>query len=361
MKYKKIFFITHHIQKYCGNIFDYFLENSEDFFVYSISLTFKDEPCIFEHYQNGKLVDRKEFKNHLNKSMPLKYIYYYWYFLKINIKIIPKRTIVINYHPLFCLFSSLFGVFKKQIMIFWIFDYFPSRKGFYFVYNKMVDFYNRNLDYVLYLGKGLEAVYSKKRKKYKQVIDLGIKKVNYERIIEEDLMGFVGNLKKYQGFEIILEAMEMDIDLKLEVMGTGAQKNEYEELAKSKGLEKRVDFLGYIKEEEVGRYVSRWQIGLAPYEPCEENCTQYAEPGKVKFYIQYGVPVIMTKITHVWEMINRDKAGVAVDYNSESLLQAIDEIQSNYDLYNKGVLSFQDEYEYQEYFARKFEFLYNIY
>ena len=82
--------------------------------------------------------------------------------------------------------------------------------------------------------------------------------------------------------------------------------------------------MGYIEShEEIEEIVAKCRVGIAPYVPDPNSFTWYADPGKPKVYLGCGIPVIITKVPEVAFEISKRKAGIAINYNSHELSEAI--------------------------------------
>ena len=362
MKYKKVLYTSHHIQRHCGNVFDYFINASEYFYYFSHAPGFQPSPCTFEVYHNGVRKSLRKFFLYKGSNVKMQYLVYYCYYLYIVLFLIPSKTVIINVNPVFCWLHSLIKLIKKHTTIFWIYDYFPTDK--FSIYNWFDAYYNRTLNNVLYLGPALQDYYGPKSRKgskyYRDMLIFGQKNIKNERVPQRGLIGFVGNLKDYQGIELIIEAVSKNQDLRLDIIGDGAGKNNFQDLATKAGINERIKFYGFVPEEDVEKITSRWLAGLAPYEPVKENFTNFAHPGKVVFYLQYGLPVIMTKVSHMQDKVNKYKLGELVNYDSQDLLRAILRVQENYDQYEAGVKKFNQEFEFNHYYNNKFAFIHKL-
>lgn len=362
IRYDRVLLTTHHIIKNCGNVLEYFRQRSGEVFVFSFASSFQEPVCTLETFRNGEKADERSYCWYRGGSVTLKYVFFYLYFLHAMVLHVPNRTVVITFHPLFCFWNSLTRLFKGCRTVYWIYDFFPSQKGLYSLYNRMADYYDRHLSHVIYLGPTLASIYKERSQgrqgtAYRASVTYGTKHQELVRTPVEGLLGFVGNLKLYQGIDLVYGAMQQDSSLRLEVMGTGANCGDFERWAEEYGVSDRVRFLGYVEETDVAAVTARWQLGLAPYEPVEENCTHYAHPGKVMFYLQYGLPVIMTRITHFFGEIEEGGVGRAIDYRADRLLLAIREIQGRPAEFERNVERFVRDHEYMRHYDMAFAFL----
>ena len=92
---------------------------------------------------------------------------------------------------------------------------------------------------------------------------------------------------------------------------------------------------------------------MALYDVAADNFTHYADPGKVKAYIEMGLPVVMTRISDVVNAIEKFKAGEIVD-SMDDVGVAVNRIAHEGAAYRKGVLDFAAHYDFERYYAEGF-------
>ena len=81
--------------------------------------------------------------------------------------------------------------------------------------------------------------------------------------------------------------------------------------------------LGFIEDpRDVEKYLKTASLGMAVYDP-EHNLKRYTDPGKVKWYLSQGVPVVMTKIGNISKMIEDKKCGFVIEYEVKKLTDVI--------------------------------------
>jgi glycosyltransferase involved in cell wall biosynthesis len=101
------------------------------------------------------------------------------------------------------------------------------------------------------------------------------------------------------------------------------------------GLESRFDLLGYVADEgEYSRVVQRHRVGLALYEPKVGTHKRYSE-SRAKSYLARGVVVIITRVAPIAVEIEREGAGIVIDYDKEQLAGAILRILSDDKFYRR--------------------------
>lgn len=115
---------------------------------------------------------------------------------------------------------------------------------------------------------------------------------------------------------------------KLIIAGNGSEKKKLKNLVKSKKLDKRVKFLGFINHKKV----------------IEELLTSFAfilpsiyEPASVSLYdaMSAQTPIIATKVGGTPEIITNNKTGILVPpFNSKRIAEAVKKLENN-NLYKK--------------------------
>jgi len=173
---------------------------------------------------------------------------------------------------------------------------------------------------------------------------------------------FLSHLRKGQGIELVLEALPEVIkeipSVKLVVIGTGPLETYFKEEVKKADIADNVVFLGYIEnDKEIEAIVAQCRLGIAPYVPDPDSFTWYADPGKPKVYLGCGIPVIITKVPEVAFEISKRKAGVAINYNSHELSEAIKKMLNDdeaYAVYKTNALKFAYELTWDSVFITAF-------
>jgi glycosyltransferase involved in cell wall biosynthesis len=238
-------------------------------------------------------------------------------------------------------------------------------KGLMGIYQRLVHHYNGHLKYVVYASPKLKSILLTNepvKEGNRNFWIYGLMKRHIIKRPQENLLGYIGVLRKGQGLEIVFESLKSNPLLNLEIIGEGPALADLKRTVSALDLQKRVTFYGLVQQEDViVNIVKRWQIGLAPYDPSKQNMTYYTEPSKIKFYLEYRLPIIMTKITYIAKVLEKYQAGVCIDYTSTSLNEAIVKIQRNYGRYTAGVDKLIDIYEYHSLYDKQFKFFEHIF
>ena len=360
MKYGNIFLFAIPSTLTTGHFNEYFINNSENLYLFLMPLSNHPPKVILYHYHKTKIAKKISFYFYKGKNSVLRYLFFYLYYLWSVLFIIPPKTLILATTPQYCFLSSVFYFLKKIRVVYHVGDYYPGKKGAMSLYQKLVHYYNLRMRYVIYCSPLLEKILRTGKPKVdgnRSSWVFGIKNKPVKRQVIPNLMGYIGMLRPKQGVDIIFDAVKTNKKLKLEIIGDGPLLEELKKTSRKLRLDKRVSFLGLIQDEkETSRVVSRWQIGLAPYDPSRQNMTYYTEPSKIKFYLEYKLPVIMTKITYMARELEKYRGGVCTNFESKSLLKAIKKIQNNYNEYKAGVEDLCEKYEYKKLYDKQFKF-----
>lgn len=338
---------------------DFLLENyNADILFFSHPLLLRKESYNFssryEYFKNSMSV-KKGNAFHWVLPEPFLYIKDFLYTLIWTISIGQKYDLFFGYDPLdaFCgiLLRSI-GRVKK--VIYYNIDFTPIR-----FQNKILDYiyhlfdkystYNADLNWVgtkrtvkARINYGLSL-----KKMAKTIIvpdgnhSLRIKQKKSSQIKKENII-YLGGVYKKQGIDLVIEALpklnKLVEKLKFTVIGDGEYLDELKEKVRTLGLN-NVEFLGYIKDSsKVEDILTGSGIAVAPYFPDKNSFTYYSDPGKPKWYLACGLPVIITNVPAVAEVIERRKAGKMINYDKEELINAVLEImhKENYEKYRKN-------------------------
>jgi glycosyltransferase involved in cell wall biosynthesis len=155
----------------------------------------------------------------------------------------------------------------------------------------------------------------------------------------EKIILFVGILDKfhrYKGLDYLIKAMtfiKRDIfNVKLIVGGNGVLKEEYIKLSRSLGLEKQIDFVGFIPQNKLIEYYNNCDVFVLPSLSSEQEGFGIV----LLEAMACGKPVVTTNIVGLAENIKSIGSGRVIEPGKEiELSKAIIEILNNEDLANE--------------------------
>jgi len=138
---------------------------------------------------------------------------------------------------------------------------------------------------------------------------------------------FVGNFAPWQGVEYLIRAVPYISSrcpcVRVLLVGDGAMKQAWMELADSLGVLEHILFTGAVPYEEVPLYIGASDICVAPF-ISRRNERIGLSPLKVYEYLACGRPVVASKINGITELLAQSRGGIAVmPENSHELGEAI--------------------------------------
>ncbi|MBI4845287.1 MAG: glycosyltransferase [Candidatus Omnitrophica bacterium] len=261
---------------------------------------------------------------------------------------------------------------KTEKVVFYTVDYIPNRFGnkiLNAIYHWMDRYCIKHCDMTWNLSENMsKARVDKGMSEEKQiVVPIGvqfdrIKRASLDEINRKRIV-YMGHLRPRQGIELIIEAMKDVIekipDIKLIIIGMGQLKETLKQRVKELALEKKIEFAGFIEDhKEVEQILASCAVGLAPYEPDPESFTWYADPSKPKQYMASGLPVIITRVAHIAEEVEKRCLGIVVDYNEQDLAKAIIKLVEDETLYVKcreNAIEFSSHLSWDKIFENAFE------
>jgi glycosyltransferase involved in cell wall biosynthesis len=175
-------------------------------------------------------------------------------------------------------------------------------------------------------------------------------------------MVYIGNLSIEKGVQLVIEAMPqlkvIDPKISITIIGTGPYEQKLRELTNSLKLD-NVHFLGHIRsQKEVFSIMQGCGISVAPYVPMESVYSQFAFPGKVVEYMSCGLPVVMTNVPQFSSQVQKNGAGLIIDYDKESFVRAVSNLTLNHTFYSfcrENALKFSRTFDYEKIFGDAFE------
>lgn len=116
-----------------------------------------------------------------------------------------------------------------------------------------------------------------------------------ERLTDEFVVGFVGNLYTWAGVDLLIEAVNElrheGVPVSAVIVGDGMQRNQLEEKVALLGITAHVTFVGRQPRDVVPRYTLGFDVGYSGQTPMQMG-TMYCSPLKIYEYLAMGKPVI---------------------------------------------------------------------
>ena len=358
-RYDSVF--MHAPYQFCGHIDEYFIANARHLCILYFETRFGTRQHCLRRYEEGQLVEER-----LLASSNGRFGYYWHYWLNHVVELWKfskgrSRTLVACGHPVEMFGMTLLKLFRRLNYSYWIGDYFPDTGFVIRTYERVKKFYHGLADYAWYLSNPINRVLNGgkfRSDERHRTVSWGLRlhpgceadRGDSRRIL------FVGLLRNGQGIERLLTFVSEHQDYKLSVIGNAA--NGYDQVIAETiarlNIGNRVLFPNrFYSMEELDAEARRCFVGVALYDVAADNFTHYADPGKVKAYIEMGLPVVMTRISDVVNAIEKFKAGEIVD-SMDDVGVAVNRIAHEGAAYRKGVLDFAAHYDFERYYAEGF-------
>lgn len=134
----------------------------------------------------------------------------------------------------------------------------------------------------------------------------------------------IGRLVPWKGFNVLIEAVkELPEEIKLIIIGDGPEKYKLEENVKKLGLGKRVQLIGRVGHEEIGKYFRQAKVFIL-------NTAYEGLPHVILEAMAWGAPVITTNVGGNSELIENEINGILLEYdNKEQIKEAISRLWGN--------------------------------
>lgn len=381
MKNKSVIYVNYCPYENSGHILDYLLENFERVYLFSIAfhpLGSKRHLNKFSVYQNGKIVSEDYlFYLQIPQSLvliliPIRSIMNACQILWKSLSIVKQHGKVDVFFSVNAFTSSLGMLLKKidivRTNIFWVWDYYPLNhpnlvpqimRWMYWQFDKLATYSDR----VIYLNDRLAQVRKdagliRKNTKYLLVpIAMGqflpVKRKNLNQI----KIGFIGVLKKSQGLDMLFDSAQVIArsfkNLAFEIIGSGPDENYFRHRAKRSPV--RFHFYGLVSDAKFKRVLYDCTLGVAPYTPEDSNVSRYGDPGKVKRYMEFNLPAIITDVFEFSQELKSRRAGLVIRYNDAAgLARAIKRITDKYSYYVENVIKLHQSFYYRSVYPEMF-------
>ncbi len=139
---------------------------------------------------------------------------------------------------------------------------------------------------------------------------------------------YMGALHDNKGLQLIVQAFPRVLakvpSAELHIVGFGPFEAELKRLVAASPARKRIHLPGGLGHGELFKKVPQFRVALAPYLDAPGSYTWWCDPTKPKEYLACGLPIILTKVPWIWELIAdpRKPMGIAIDYHEDALVEA---------------------------------------
>jgi len=128
---------------------------------------------------------------------------------------------------------------------------------------------------------------------------------------QEKIILYQGSVNKGRGLELAIRAMQFMNNARLVIIGDGDILNDLERLTVNAGLSGCVTFTGRISMEELFHFTRQADVGISLEEDLGLNY-RFALPNKLFDYIQAGVPVLVSDLPEMAQVVRKYSIGNVV-------------------------------------------------
>ena len=165
-----------------------------------------------------------------------------------------------------------------------------------------------------------------------------VDKVLEKQYSKNFVITYVGNTSKRRGLLTVIESLKIIKKtipkIKLLIIGKSSFDDKLKSEIRKHGVEDLVDFIGWVKENEIPNYLSISKLGLSPLHRNIHHDTTYAN--KIFQYISFGCPVVSSDVIAQSELVKKYNIGVVFeDRNVMDLTKKIIQLYNEKDLFEK--------------------------
>ncbi len=142
----------------------------------------------------------------------------------------------------------------------------------------------------------------------------------------EFILIYQGVLLEGRGIALIIKALQHLENVKFLILGDGDYRHHFENLTEELGIKNKVIFAGRIPQSELLNYTAGADLGLAIIENLSKSY-YYALPNKLFEYIASGVPVLVSDLPQMRNVVEKYDVGkIVTDLDEEKIAVKIREL-----------------------------------
>lgn len=360
-RYQSIF--TYGSLQSAGHMEEYFSKHTRKLVIYIVMPRLNNQGNLLRIYQEGRLV--KEEKVWSSGNFFFYYLSWLWHNWKFTLTYFgsKEKFIVLSGHPIFLFGMSVHKLLRPNTLYaYWIGDYFPPVNLSLRLFEKLKKYYHDRVSYAYYLSDTINKIFNGgniMNDRWKRTVMWGVKPIITRKRGFKGQFNilFVGLLKEGQGIEVILTFLANHSEYALKIIGICSDVlfRKYQALIGQYEIGDRVFFPNkFYSDTELESIAKDCHVGIALYDIGKLNATYYTDPGKVKTYMEMGLPVIMSRTSAIAPYVSKFGCGEIIDGHETSLTRALTKIQHSYTSYCKGLKKFVDYFYFETYYKKSF-------
>ena len=177
---------------------------------------------------------------------------------------------------------------------------------------------------IMTVNNSIAKIYSDLYKKDIHVVrNVPFRVDNVPELTKQNIVIYQGNINKSRGIEIMLEALTMLDNVIFWCVGPGDLLSEMQELSIKLNVAHKVRFWGAVPFHNLRELTLQAKIGISIEQPIGLN-SKLCLPNKLMDYIQSRVPVIVSNLPEMAQLVKQYETGIILaDYNARVLADTI--------------------------------------
>jgi glycosyltransferase involved in cell wall biosynthesis len=139
-------------------------------------------------------------------------------------------------------------------------------------------------------------------------VDTGGKEIRDKYRLGKKVVVYVGELSEWHGVEMLIDLAEKLKDVKFLMVGKNLET--LREETKKRDFSERFAFTGFVRYEEVPKYICAADVAIAPYKKIDKMETFYFSPIKIFEYMACGKAVVASDLEIIRDVIKDTKCGL---------------------------------------------------
>ncbi|MDT4968989.1 MAG: hypothetical protein QOJ64_3726 [Acidobacteriota bacterium] len=166
---------------------------------------------------------------------------------------------------------------------------------------------------------------------------IGGDKVRKELELEtgETLVGFIGTFGPWHGVLALAEAIKLvpkEARVRFLLVGSGALRNEVEQILREAGMEDRVILTGAVEHQRVPALLDACDLLVSPHVPLEDGSEFFGSPTKLFEYMAMGKGIVASRLGQIGEVLEDGRTALLVEPGnvtelSEAILRLVESSQ----------------------------------